>query len=156
MSHYYKLLEIEPENPEAHNIVGTVLVQHGRVKDAIDQWQQTLKRDPENGNAKNNLAWVFATGPEESIRNGSKAVELAEQALQLSGRTNPIILRTLAAAYAESGRFGEAIDTARRGLEVATGQRNSGLAADLQNNLFLYQARRPLRDPSLTNGRSPF
>ena len=152
MSHYYKLLEIEPENSEAHNIVGTVLVQHGRVKDAIEQWELTLVRDPENGNAKNNLAWVLATCPEDSIRDGRKAVELAEQALQLSSGRNAIVFRTLAAAYAEAGRFREATETAQHGLDLARRQGNSGLTTDLQNNIMLYQAGRRLRDPSLSNG----
>jgi tetratricopeptide (TPR) repeat protein len=154
MVHYRKLLEIQPENIETRNILGTVLVQQGRVTEAIEQWQETLAMDPENGNAKSNLAWVFATYPEESVRNGAQAVQLAEQALKLSGGKNPIIFRTLAAAYAESGRFGEAVDTAKHGLELATEQRNTGLANEFQSYILLYRAGRPLRDTSLTNGRS--
>jgi tetratricopeptide (TPR) repeat protein len=139
---------------EARNILGTVLVHEGRIKEAIDQWQETLAIQPENGNAKSNLAWVFATCPNESIRNGVKAVQLAEQALQLSGGKNPLIFRTLAAAYAESGRFSEAIETAQRGMELAVRQGNAGLADDFRSSIVLYQAESPLRDPSLTNGRS--
>ncbi len=77
---YRELLEIQPENVEAHNILGAVLIQQGRVKEAIEQWRETLAIQAENGNAKSNLAWVFATYPEESIRNGTQAVQLAEQA----------------------------------------------------------------------------
>jgi protein O-mannosyl-transferase len=146
--HYRKLLEIQPDNAEAHNILGTVLIQQGRVREAIEQWQETLVMQPENGNAKSNLAWVFATYPDESVRNGTRAVELAEQALQLSGGKNSLILRTLAAAYAESGRFVEAIDTAERGLELAISQGNAGLAAELQRNIALYRVHSPLRDTS--------
>jgi len=62
----------------------------------------------------------------------------------------------LAAAYAENGRFSRAIETAQRGLELANSQGNPGLAVELQNNIALYQAERPVRDPGLTNGRSPF
>jgi hypothetical protein len=58
----------------------------------------------------------------------------------------------LAAAYAENGRFSEAIETARRGAELANSQGNSGLAAELQNNIALYQAGTPLRDANMTNG----
>jgi tetratricopeptide (TPR) repeat protein len=154
MEHYRRLLEIQPDNAEAHNIVGTTLVQQGRIKEAIDEWQETLAFQPENGNAKSNLAWVFATYPEASVRNGTQAVQLAEQALKLSGGKNPIIFRTLAAAYAESGRFGEAVDTAEHGLELATEQGNTGLANEFQSYILLYRAGRPLRDTSLTNGRS--
>ena len=148
MLHYRKLLEIQPDNVEARNILGTVLIQQGRVREAIEQWQETLAMQPENGNAKSNLAWVFATYPEESVRNGTQAVQLAAQALQLSGGKNAIILRTLAAAYAESGRFAEAVHTAERGLELAIGQGNAHLAAELQQNIALYRMNSPLRDTS--------
>src|SRR5437660_41578 len=109
MLHYRKLLEIQPDNVEARNILGTVLIQQGRVREAIEQWQETLAMQPENGNAKSNLAWVFATYPVESVRNGTQAVQLAAQALQRSGGKNAIILRTLEAAYAESGRFAKVV-----------------------------------------------
>jgi tetratricopeptide (TPR) repeat protein len=150
--HYRKFLEIEPENVEARNILGTALIQQGRVREAIEQWQDALAIEPENGNASSNLAWVFATCPEASIRDGGRAVELAEKALHLSGGKIPMIFRVLAAAYAESGRFSEAIQTAQRGIELANSQGNSGLATELQGNIALYQTGSPLRDLSLTNG----
>jgi protein O-mannosyl-transferase len=154
MEHYRRLLEIQPDNAEAHNILGTVLVQQGRIREALDQWQETLAIQPENGNAKSNLAWVFATCPEASIRNGPKAVQLAEQALRLSGGKIPVIFRTLAAAYAESGRFPDAIHAAQRGFELATSQHNSALADEFQRHIVLYESGTPLRDSSLTDGHS--
>src|SRR5438270_7625685 len=154
MLHYRKLLELEPNNEEGRNILGTVLAQQGRIREAVEQWQRVLAIQPENGNAMSNLAWVFAASPEESLRDGTQAVRLAEQAMQLSGGKIPMIFRTLAAAYAENGRFSRAIETAQRGLELANSQGNPGLAAELQNNIALYQAERPLRDPGLTNGHS--
>jgi len=154
MFHYHKLLEIQPENSEARNILGTVLIQQGRVKEAIEQWQETLTTEPENGNAMSNLAWVFAASPDDSVRDGARAVELAEKALRISGGKIPMIFRTVAAAYAENGRFGEAIETAQRGVALANSQGNPDLAAELQSNIALYQAGKTLRDPSLTNGSS--
>jgi tetratricopeptide (TPR) repeat protein len=152
--HYRKLLELEPDNMEVHNIVGTVLVQQGRVAEGVEEWQKVLAVQPDNGNAMSNLAWVFATSPDQSVRNGPKAVQLAEQAVRVSGSRIPILFRTLAAAYAESGRFSEAIQAAQQGNELANSQGNSGLAAELLGNIALYQERQPLRDPSLTNGNS--
>jgi tetratricopeptide (TPR) repeat protein len=154
MVHYRKFLEIEPENVEARNTLGTALIQQGHVKEAIDQWQDALAIQPENGNAASNLAWVFATCPEDSIRDGTRAVELGEKALRISGGKIPMIYRVLAAAYAESGRFAQAVETAQRGTELATTQGNPALAADLESNLALYQSGTPLRDPSITNGSS--
>jgi Tfp pilus assembly protein PilF len=154
MVHYRKFLELEPENVEAHNTLGTALIQQGKLREAIDQWQDALAIQPENGNAASNLAWVFATCPEDSIRDGRHAVELAEKALRISGGKIPMIYKVLAAAYAESGRFADAIETAQRGAELATSQSNPALAAELESNIALYQSGRPLRDTSITNGSS--
>ncbi len=152
--HYRRLLELQPDNIEVHNIVGTVLIQRGQAREAVEEWQKVLAIQPDNGNAMSNLAWVFATSPDDSLRDGAKAVQLAEQAMRISGGRIPIIFRTLAAAYAENGRFSEAIQTAQRGIELANSRGNSGLATELQSNIVLYQERQPLRDPSLTNGSS--
>ena len=154
MVHYRKFFEIEPENVEARNILGTALIQQGRIREAIEQWQEAQAIEPENGNAASNLAWVFATCPDDSIRDGRRAVELAEKALRISGGKIPMIFRVLAAAYAEDGRFSQAIESAQRGADLATSQGISGLAAELQSNIALYQAGTPLRDPSLPTGAS--
>jgi tetratricopeptide (TPR) repeat protein len=153
--HYRKLLELQPDNIEVHNIVGTVLIQQGRPRDAIDEWQKVLTIQPDNGNAMSNLAWVLATSPDDSLRDGTKAVQLASEALRISGRRIPILFRTLAAAYAEAGDFSKAIQTAQDGVQLANSQGNSGLATELQGNIALYQTQRPLRDSSLTYGNAP-
>ena len=130
---------------EVHNIVGTVLVQQGRVEEGVEEWKKVLLVEPNNGNAISNLAWVFATSPDESIRNGAKALQLAEQAVRISEGRIAVLFRTLAAAYAENGRFSDAIQTAQRGIELANSQGNSGLATELQASIALYQERQPLR-----------
>jgi protein O-mannosyl-transferase len=152
--HYRKFLELQPDNIEVRNIVGTVLIRQGRVGEGVEEWQKVLAIQPDDGNAMSNLAWVFATSPDQSLRDGPKAVQLAERALRISGSRIPTLFRTLAAAYAESGRFPEAIQTAQQGIELANSQGNPGLATKLQGNVALYQERRPLRDPGLTNASS--
>ena len=154
MVHYRKFFELEPASVEARNTLGTALIQQGHVREAIDQWQESLAIQPENGNAASNLAWVFATCPQDSIRDGTRAAELGEKALRISGGKIPMIYKVLAAAYAENGRFADAIETAQRGAELATTQGNPGLAAELESNIALYQSGRPLRDSSITNGSS--
>ena len=154
MVQYRKFLEIEPGNVEARNTLGTALIQQGRASEAMVQWREALAIQPDNGNAASNLAWVFATCPEDSIRDGTRAVELAEKAMRLSGGKIPMIFRVLAAAYAENGRFSDAIDTAQRGADLANRTGNPALASELESNIALYQSGRPLRDPSITNGGS--
>jgi len=154
MVHYRKFLELEPANVEARNTLGTALIQQGRVREAIDQWQEALAIQPENGNAASNLAWVFAACTDDSIRDGAHSAQLGEKALRISGGKIPMIYKVLAAAYAESGRFADAVETAQRGAELATSQGNFALAAELESSIALYQSGRPLRDPSITNGSS--
>jgi len=153
--HYRKLLELQPDNIEVHNIVGTVLIQQGRIREGVEEWQKVLEIQPDNGNAMSNLAWVLATSPDDSLRDGAKAVQLAEQAMRISGRRIPLLFRTLAAAHAERGQFSEAIQTAQQGIELANTQGNSELATELSGSIALYQERQPLRDPSSTNGITP-
>jgi hypothetical protein len=93
----------------------------------------------------NNLAWVLATFPETWIRNRGQALALAERANQLSGNTNPAILRTLAAAYAENGRFTEARVIAERGMQLATAKANSALANIFEGDIALYRTNAPVR-----------
>ena len=153
--HYQKLLELQPDNIEVHNIVGTALIQQRRIREGVEEWEKVLAIQPDNGNAMSYLAWVFATSPDDSLRDGTKAIQLASEALRISGNRIPILFRTLAAAYAESGRFSEAIQTAQQGIKLANSQGNSELAAELNGNIALYQEQRPLRDVSLTYGHSP-
>ena len=152
--HYRKLADLQPDNIEVHNIVGTVFVQQGHVKEGAEEWQKVLSVDADNGNAMSNLAWVLATSPDDAIRNGAKAVQLAQRAMDISAGKIGILFRTLAAAYAENGQFSDAIQTARRGIELANSQGDTGLANELQSHIDLYQSQQPLRDPSLTDRSS--
>jgi tetratricopeptide (TPR) repeat protein len=142
-------VENEPNNIGARNTFGVLLVQKHQTHAAIEQWETALALNPNDGNAQSNLAWVFATAPEASLRNGARAVELAERALKLAGGINPILHRTLAAAYAEAGRFDDAIATAERGLAFAEREGNRELADEFTAVLARYRQRQPFRDASL-------
>jgi tetratricopeptide (TPR) repeat protein len=143
IAQYQKALQINPDFAQAHNNLGNALFQKGRVNDAIAHYQQALQINPDFAEAQNNLAWVLATGPQASLRNGNRAVELAERANQLTQDGNPVFLGTLAAAYAEAGRFPEAVKTAQRALQLAGTQPNPALADALQSQMKLYQAGLP-------------
>src|SRR5438270_4489428 len=110
---------------------------------------QSLALNPNDGNAQSNLAWMLATTPDDSLRDGTRAVTLAESALQLAGGVSPILHRTLAAAYAETGRFADAIETATRGRRLAERESNRSLADEFAANISRYQQHLPLRDISL-------
>ena len=148
---YHKALEINPDNAKAHTNLGQDLLQQGDVKEAITHFQRALQIEPAEPALQNNLAWLLATCPEASLRNGDKAVELARQANAVSGGENPIMLRTLAAAFAEAGRFSEAVETAQHALRVAEGPSNTGMAGALQSEMKLYQAGTPFHAPAQTH-----
>jgi Flp pilus assembly protein TadD len=149
IAHWQKDLELQPEDFETRDDLGVVLVQQGQLRAAMAEWGKSLQYNPDDVNALNNLAWVLAAAPEASLRDGAKAVELVQHALQLSGKTNAMLYRTLAAAYAESGRFSDAIEMANHGRELAVEQRNIGLRDELERNIKLYQAGSPHRDAGL-------
>ncbi len=148
VAHLQKELQVNPVSAEAHNDLGIAWSQQGRIDQAISEWQKTLELQPGNLNACCNLVWVFATFPDDGIRSGAKAVALGEHALKLSGEKDPRIYRLLAAAYAENGQFDKAIETAERGLELATKQGNYAAANAIESNIDLYRRSLPLRDSS--------
>jgi len=117
----------------------------GRMAEAVGEYWKVLETQPENVEALNRLAWALATGPEASLRDGASSVALAQKAVRLAGGENPLMLRTLAAAYAEAGRYAEAVATARDALQLAAREKNDALAATLQTELELYQMDTPLR-----------
>jgi protein O-mannosyl-transferase len=149
--HYWRAVEIQPGFAPAHNNLGTVLLEQGRVDEAIAHFQKALDSQPDFADARNNLAWVLATSPLASVRNGAKALQLAQQAERLSGGTDPMILETLAAANAETGRFVDAVTIARRALQLAAAQNDTALVNALQEQLRFYQAGAPFRETHRTN-----
>lgn len=146
MAHARTTLKDFPYDVATRNDLGIFLVQNGDVRGGIEQWEASLQIDPNDGNALNNLAWVLATYPEDGIRNGVRAANLATKATKLPGGNSPIVLRTLAAAYAETGDFADAITIVRRALDLATAQRENSLATTLRHEMELYQARTPYRE----------
>jgi len=150
MEQYQKSLEIVPNFAEAHCHLGNVLVREHRGNEAVIQFQKALELKPDFVEAQNNLAWLLSTWPEASSRNGSEAVILAQRAVTLSGGGEPGALDTLAAAYAEAGRFPEAIETARKAIEIAKQQKRQSLVAALKSRLSLYEAGIPYHEKAAT------
>jgi tetratricopeptide (TPR) repeat protein len=148
---YRQAININPRSADAYANLGLAFFKKAEIKEAMDAWQRSLEIKPDQLYVLNNLAWLLATTPEASLRNGAKAVALAKEAGQLSGDGNPMTLHTLAAAYAEEGSYGLAAVTARRGLELAAEQKNGALAATLQKEIQLYEAGAPARE-SATQG----
>jgi protein O-mannosyl-transferase len=142
---YQKVLAMHPESADAHANLGSALLARRRIQDAMAEYTKALQISPENLPALCNLAWSLATSADPSLRNGSEAVQLAERADSVSSRSDkhPTVLRILAAAYAEAGRFGEAKETAQRSLREAEKQGDSSLSSSLRDEMALYELALP-------------
>jgi tetratricopeptide (TPR) repeat protein len=133
---------------------GQVLASLGRSADAIIQYRTALAMAPDLVPALNNLAWILATDRGVTNRNGAEAVQLAQRACALTGYQTPVLIGTLAAAYAEAGRFKEAVDTARRARDLALAARQPEVAEKNRQLLGLYQSGRAYHQPPAGNGAS--
>ena len=147
------LKEAEPRDAEAHTALGDALLRKGKFGEALTEYETALETAPHSVSTLNNFAWLLSTCPDASLRNGARALELAEQADQLAGGKSPIFLRTLAAAYAENGRFNDAIETAQRSQQLAIAQKNFALANKLEKDVDLYRNNFPLTHFGPTNAR---
>jgi tetratricopeptide (TPR) repeat protein len=139
VAQWQKAIATQPSDADFHTALGNAFLQGGLRKYAIAEFEHAARISPQDRLARNSLAWLLATSSDASIRDGNRAIEVAEQAVQLSGGKDPSYLRTLAAACAETGRFAEAKETAGRALQAARIQGNSTLANALRGDIALYE-----------------
>lgn len=144
-------LEVTSDNHVAHAQLGEAYLARGRGQDAVGQYEAALQISPDYTSVANNLAWLLATDESLADRNLMRAVELAEMASALSGSSDPSILDTLAACYAAVNRFGDAIETSLRGIELAEQADDSLLAAEMRVRLALYRSSQPYRGEQPSN-----
>ena len=146
IEHYQKSVEFNPTYALAHYNLANALYRQGRLAAAIPHWRDAVRLQPNHGGMVNQLAWVLATSPS---RDGTAAVHLAEHAVRLTVARDPRALRTLAAAYAETGRFAEAKKAANDALRMASDTADTSLADALRTDLQAYVAEMPLRESAL-------
>ena len=128
----------------AHSNRGITHSDNGEFARAIADYERALQLKPNLTAALNSLAWDLATMPTTDRRDGRRAVEFAERALA-SNASEPGFLDTAAAAYAEVGRFADAVRSQQRAIALL--QQTSDVAEavidDFNSRLLLYQANRP-------------
>jgi len=133
-------IALNPDNAYACGQLATALDSQGNTREAIACYRQSLQLDPDLTEPLNNLAWILAANGDASLRNGPEAVRLAEHACELTQYQQPVYMSTLAAAYAEAGRFAEATDTAERAASLALSQGRTQVAENDRMLLQLYRA----------------
>jgi tetratricopeptide (TPR) repeat protein len=130
-----------------HWRMADALASRGRIQESIGQYDAALRYQPDLFIALNNLAWILATDQDSNVRNGPKAVQLAERACELTNYKQAIMVGTLAAAYAEAGRFDDAIATAQKACALASESGDQDLLKRNQDLLALYRKHQPYHEP---------
>ncbi len=141
---FREALHGEPSNAEACSALAKALEQQGKLEEALGYYQESLRLRPDQPDILNNLAWIRATHPDPKFRDGAQAVAAAQHAVKLL-RNEMSVVDTLAAAYAEAGRFPEALAAARKALDLATQRHDQRLANALRSRIRLYEAGKPYR-----------
>ncbi|MGC3958716.1 MAG: tetratricopeptide repeat protein [Verrucomicrobiota bacterium] len=149
---YRAALESDPNDVSTLLNLASVLSRLGNTEAAVSMFEHALRLDSNSVEALNNLAWIFATDSKDGMRDGTRAVAYGERACELTRYQLPAIVGTLAAAYAEAGRFSEAIVTAERAISLARAIGQAELAARNSELLELYRAQKPWHEPAPAGG----
>ncbi len=139
-------LKLQPDYVKARVNLNAALAMRESAVAALAQQRESIRQHPNDVVLLCETVWLLAANPNASIRNGAEAVKLAEQAVRLSNEQDPAALDALAAAYAETGRFDEAVQTAGKALALAKRQKNPSLTEAISARLALYQAKTPFRE----------
>ncbi len=151
ISDYTKDIEIDSKNADAYYFRGLSFKAQGRYDKAISDFTQAIEVDPGFAAAYNNMAWLLATCPDAAYRDGTKAIKLAQKAIELNRKAEilDILLDTLASAYAEAGQFEKAIPTQQQVIDILKkedkGNANENLDQSLER-LKSYETHKPWRE----------
>jgi tetratricopeptide (TPR) repeat protein len=146
MTHFRRAIELKPDYAEAHQNLGLALQRSGRLVEALAEFKESVRLKPDWPAALHSLARILATHPDESVRIPSQAVQLADRAAELTLYEDPVVLDTLAAAYAAAGRFEKAVAAAEEALKRLSGPDAEALAEQFRARLELYRRKEPYRD----------
>lgn len=135
-------IDLEPQNALAVRTRGDAYISRGRHAEAVADYNRVLELAPRDASTLNNLAWLLCTSPDAEVRDGKRAIELAEKACELTDHKQPSLLSTLAAAYAETGDFEKALMWIDKAKELA-GEKN---AAQFDKERKSYEDRKPFRE----------
>jgi Flp pilus assembly protein TadD len=141
---YTKAIELDPNFTYAYGSRGYAWRKKGGYDRAIADYTKVIELDPKDADTYNNLAWLLAVCPESKYRDGEKAIELAKKAIELKETT--VHIDTLAAAYAEAGRFQDAIQTEEGAIAKLKQEGNTKGIAEFEQHLASYKAGKPWRE----------
>jgi tetratricopeptide (TPR) repeat protein len=140
-----KAQRMDPDFPNISLMLGTIYMQSGQTKSAVTEYQTGLSKDPEDIHLAVQLAWILATSSKKSHRDGDKAIRLAKKVCEKTNYLIPEMLDVLAAAYAESGQFDQALKTAQRAYQLAKSNNKKHLMEQIRLRIDLYRLKQPYR-----------
>jgi protein O-mannosyl-transferase len=149
--HYRKALTIKPDYAMAHNDLGVVLMAEGKGEAGMREFEQALRIKPDLAEAQDNLAWLLATLPPSQGGDPVRAVVLARESCERTGYGVAAHLNTLAAAYAATGQFRDAVNAAQTALALARTAGQLTLAREIEVRLESYRAEGASRRPANTS-----
>ncbi|RPJ36800.1 MAG: hypothetical protein EHM35_07500 [Planctomycetaceae bacterium] len=146
ISYARKAVEIAPKSPLVHGLLGGLLCSTGQYGEALAHLEAAHAANTGDVTVANNLAWLLATCPDAAYRDGPRALRLAEWACKATSYKSPPLLDSLAAAYAETGQFDQAVKVTRQAISIVRANPKASTET-LESRLTLYLARRPYREP---------
>lgn len=145
---FKQVLKKHPDNVMVLRAQADMYLNIGDHKKAIRDYEKALSLEPEDSGILNNLAWVLATSPDDSLRDGDRAIELATKGCEITEYKEAHILSTLGAAYAETGDFETAKKWAAKSVEMAKEDETitPKMLESLKSELASYQEEKPWRE----------
>lgn len=148
ISYWSESLRMNPNQPELHRNLGAVFYREGNLEKAFFHWETALQLKPDWPDVLNNVAWLKAAYENEQFYDADGAVQLGRRACELTGFKDPVSLDTLAVAYAASGNFPDAVQTAEEALKLAVSGGQAELASQIQSRLELYKGGQSYHAPA--------
>jgi len=142
MADFKEVIKLDRGNIDAISGRAMLYEKLGKYEEMLEDLQRCAQLAPKSATAQNNLAWLLATCPDEAIRDGEQAVELATAACESQRYRSAGTIDTLAAAYAEQGDFKEALQAQQRAVRLAVGDNMKELSARIE----LYEKEQPYRE----------
>jgi Flp pilus assembly protein TadD len=143
---FQEALRQQPDNAEAELGLAMILGDRGQAAEAVTHFRRAVELEPDSAVALNNFAWLLATCSDPRVRNGAEAVCLAERACELTQYEQAIFIGTLAAAYAEAGRYDDAVNTTQKACDVALAHLQKEVASNNERLMKIYKSGRAFHE----------
>ena len=137
-------LRLRPD-ARMHHYLALVLDSQGQAAEALTHYRDAARLGPDTPLYLNDLAWLLASNPKAELRDGAEAVRLAERARDLTGGKEARCWGTLDAAYAEVGRFADALTAAAKARDLAQASGQTDIALQAEQRMAIYREGKPFR-----------